>query len=30
MLSYARGPERPLLDETVYTAFKKTAAQYPQ
>jgi fatty-acyl-CoA synthase len=30
MLSYARGPERPLLDETVYTAFAKTARQYPQ
>ena len=30
MLSYARGPERPLLDETVYTAFTKTAARYPQ
>ena len=30
MLSYARGPELPLLDETVYTAFTKTVARHPQ
>jgi fatty-acyl-CoA synthase len=30
MLSYARGPGLPLLDETIYTAFAKTAALYPQ
>jgi len=30
MLSYARGPERPLLEETIYTAFAKTLARYPE
>jgi len=30
MLSYARGPELPLLDETVYTAFARTVARHPQ
>jgi len=29
MLSYARGPELPLLDETIYTAFAKTVARQP-
>jgi fatty-acyl-CoA synthase len=29
MLSYARGPELPLLDETIYTAFAKTVARHP-
>ncbi len=29
MLSYARGPTRPLMEETVYTAFANTAARYP-
>jgi len=30
MSSYARGPERPLLEQTVYTAFIQTAERYPQ
>jgi fatty-acyl-CoA synthase len=30
MLSYARGPELPLLDETIYTAFTRTVARHPQ
>lgn len=29
MLSYARGPEQPLLDETLYTAFARTVARRP-
>jgi fatty-acyl-CoA synthase len=29
MLSYARGPQRPLLEETIYTAFAKTVARHP-
>ncbi len=29
MLSYARGPDRPLLDETLYTAFARTVARRP-
>ena len=29
MLSYARGRERPLLEETVFTAFAKTVERYP-
>ncbi len=29
MLSYARGPDRPLLDETLYTAFARTVARQP-
>lgn len=30
MLSYARGPDLPLLDDTIYTAFSKTVARHPQ
>ncbi len=30
MMSYARGPERPLLEETIHTAFAKTAVRYPE
>jgi fatty-acyl-CoA synthase len=30
MLSYARGPGLPLLDETIYTAFARTSARHPQ
>ncbi len=29
MLSYARGPEAPLLEETIYSAFARTAAAHP-
>jgi fatty-acyl-CoA synthase len=29
MLSYVCGPERPLLDETIYSTFLQTAARYP-
>src|SRR5579872_3246278 len=29
MLSYARGPETPLLDGTIFEAFSKTAARVP-
>jgi fatty-acyl-CoA synthase len=30
MLSYTRGPELPLLDETLYSAFAATVARQPQ
>ncbi len=30
MLSYARGPETPLLTDTIHQAFAKTAARVPQ
>jgi fatty-acyl-CoA synthase len=30
MLSYARGPDLPLLDDTIYTAFTRTVARQPQ
>ncbi len=29
MLSYARGPDQPLIDETLYTAFARTVARQP-
>jgi fatty-acyl-CoA synthase len=29
VLSYARGPEAPLLEETLYTAFARTAERFP-
>ena len=29
MLSYACGPERPLLEETIYSTFLHTVARYP-
>ncbi len=29
MLSYARGPEVALLDDTIFTAFARTAAKFP-
>ncbi len=29
MLSYARGPEHPLLEGTIYSTFLQTAARYP-
>ena len=30
MLSYARGPDLPLLEHTIYTAFTHTVARHPQ
>ena len=30
MLSYARGPQRPLLEETIYSAFATTASRHPE
>jgi len=29
MLSYARGPELPLLDETIFTVFARTVSRHP-